>query len=286
MVITSLEGGIGNQLFMYAAAKALALEHGTDLILDTSQGFVNDYQFHRNFELENFDIHYRTNSFLTFNYRGGERIKTLSRKYGINIICPVYKFLRDNTDNRGIDDRYFTLKSKNVYLEGYWQSEKYFHKHEDILRKELHFTFNKSANIESVAANILHESTATPVCVGIRRYQECLTIPSFGIVGADYYLEAMNYMKRKLPYSPVFYIFSQDIKWVKQNIIPYANSPIEIMEEHTTIEDLYLMSLFKYHIISNSTFYWWGAWLANGNIVVSTKQFINKETNLSKWFVL
>ena len=286
MIATTLAGGIGNQLFMYAAAQSLALDKGTQLVLNTDDGFVNDYQFHRNYELDNFNIHYKTNRFLTFNYKGGERIKNLSRKYGLNILCPLYTFLGETTYNKGIDNRFFEIKSRYIYIEGYWQSEKYFHNHTDYIRKELSFNFKKSDSLLKESANILSQKNNIPVCVGVRRYQECVNKPSFGVVEADFYIEAMNYMISKLPILPYFYIFSQDVDWVKKNIIPFANCPIKIMDEHTTIEDLYLMSLFKYHIISNSSFYWWGARLANGNLVVSTKQFINKDTNLPDWYVI
>lgn len=286
MIATTLAGGIGNQLFMYAAAQSLALDKGTHLVLNTDYGFVNDLQFHRNFELDIFNIHYITDRYLTFDYKGGVKIKSISRKLGMNILCPLYTFFNDKTQNKGVDERFFKLKSQNVYLEGYWQSERYFCNHADYIRKELSFNFKKSDLIIKEASEILGYKNTIPVSVGVRRYQECVNTPSFGIVEAGFYIEAMNYMIGKLPSPPTFYIFSQDADWVKENIIPFVSCSIKIMDEHTSIEDLYLMSLFKYHIISNSTFYWWGAWLADGNMVVSTKQFINKETNLPNWYVI
>lgn len=284
MVATTLAGGLGNQLFMYAAARAMSIRLGTGLVLNTKQGFLDDWQFHRNYELQEFNIPYKESRFLTFDYRGGNRIMNLSRKYGRNFLFPSQVFLRDNTKNKGIDERFFEQKGKSVYLEGYWPSEIYFANQKQFIRNDLKWdNLRKSELLSSEEHDVMTTIDKCPVCLGIRRYQECKSTPSIRVCEAGFYLKSIDLIARKLPKPPLFYIFTQDIEWTLENICRQCNYEFKFIQEKRAIEDLYLMSIFRYHIISNSTFYWWGAWLADGDLVVSSNNFTNRYTNLSSW---
>lgn len=287
MIATILSGGIGNQLFMYAAARALALKNKTSLILNIDKGFRNDVTYKRNFELEVFNLEYRQCPILTFDTHFGKIIHKISLLVGRNILSPTYKILRDSTKNRGVDDRLLCSEGCNYFLEGYWQSEKYFKGFEKEIRKDLVFNFEKSEVLSKEEVQIFEDKRSTPVCIGVRRYQECTGSLSFSITDKSFYIRAMNYILLKVN-NPVFYVFTQDKEWVLNNLNPNKKYDIRFVaeKENSTIEDLYLMTRFKYHIISNSSFYWWGAWLANGEIVISTNNFINKESNCESWIII
>lgn len=287
MIATIISGGIGNQLFMYAAARALSLRLNTGLVLNTKKGFRDDHAFNRNFELNVFDIYYSENKGLTFDRIGGKLIYKISRLFGFNILHPSYKILHDSTNNRGIDPRLFTHNKKNVFLEGYWQSEEYFQDYESVIRNDLTFLFERSITLKDEECQIFNEKNKNPVCMGVRRYQECTGPLSFAITDEHYYRKAMDYMCSKID-NPVFYVFTQDKEWVLKFLNPEGKYNIRFIreKENATIEDLYLMTRFKYHIISNSSYYWWGAWLAHGDIVVSNNNFINKSSNCKSWIVI
>ena len=286
MIVLTLSGGIGNQLFMYAAARALALRNGTELVLNIEQGFINDKEYKRHFELDKFNINYKTNRFLTFDYFGGKIIKAISRKIGFNIMRPTYPFLTDRTKNQGVDDFFFQIRNKNIYLEGYWQSELYFKDYAYKIKDDLRFDEKMPLNILQEEKNIFDNSKdETPVCLGVRTYQECKHAMSFPKTDLGYYIKAMDYIKKNVK-KPVFCVFSQDNDWCLKNLLSLDGYNVKLMKEQTAYNDLYLMSKFDYHIISNSSFYWWGAWLSDSKLVISNKSFQNKESNCPNWIVL
>lgn len=287
MIATIVSGGIGNQLFMYAAARALSLRQNTDLVLNIEKGFRDDYTYKRNFELNVFKLKYHQDAILTFDTFLGKIIYKVSRIFGRNILRPSYKLLHDTTDNKGVDERFFKCDDSDYFLDGYWQSEMYFKDYENVIRDDLVFSFDKSGVLQNEEYQIFSQSGKIPVCMGVRRYQECTGPLSFSITDEEYYIKAMDYMCAQL-HDPVFYVFTQDKDWVlsKLNIDGKYDIRFVVDKENATIEDLYLMSRFKYHIISNSSFYWWGAWLANGDIVISNSNFVNKKSNCSLWTII
>lgn len=287
MISTVIYGGLGNQLFIYAVARAMALRNGTDLALNITQGFKDDKLYKRHLELDAFNVKYRTAFLQTFNIPGCKVIRKLSRTIGRNILLPHILFIKDSTGNRGIDTRILQHGISNAFLEGYWQSYKYFEDFEDQIREDLTFRYPIKEIVLSEEKEIFGNSNTTPVCVGVRRYQECTEHNSLGdiiVQGAEFYLKAMDIMSEKAN-NPVFYIFTQDKKWVEQNIIPHTNHKIMLMryEGKNAIDDLYLQTRFKHHIVSNSSYYWWGAWLANSKNVICTRHFYNKQCSLPHW---
>lgn len=284
MIATTISGGIGNQLFMYAAARAMALRKGTNLLINDRTGFIEDKEYKRNYELGCFSLSYNHDKKLTFQYPLARYFRKLSKLVKRNVFSPNYKYLTDSTSNTGVDKHYFEIEGDNIYIEGYWQSEEYFKDYEKVIRSDLAFSFTPTEELLLVERHILNDREYTPICVGVRRYQEVNHVMDFEICGKDFYLKAFEYMRNHVV-NPLFYVFTQDKVWAKKVLLPVDDS-IVVMPEHKTHEDLYLMSKFKYHIISNSSFYWWGAWLADGNIVVSSKTFKNRKQNCKGWIVI
>lgn len=287
MIAITLSGGIGNQLFMYATARAMALRNKTGLVINNSADFARDMVYHRNYELGVFNIQYKKNSLLTFDYPGGNLVKKISRRVGRNILCPTNKYIFDELNNRGYNPCVLSTNSSNVYLEGYWHSEKYFIDFEKQIREDLTFDFKKSDILLKEEKEIFDNPNITPVCIGIRRYEEAPNSQYFNLTEGDYYQRAMDYMFEHVN-NPVFFVFTQAKKWVEDNIVSpkYDIRFISEKQNNGTIEDLYLMSKFKYHIISNSSYYWWGAWLAKGDVVVSCKNWFNSGANCESWIVI
>lgn len=254
MIIVKLIGGLGNQLFQYAAARRLAQARSVPLKLDIS-GF-GEYKLHK-YSLAHFNI---------------------AEDFADEACRPPKGLLRKAADlaggypGAGGFTRLFKEKSLrfdpalleapgNVYLDGYWQSEKYFKDAEALLRGELTFREGPdkanaplAAEIAGCAAASLHvrrgDYAANPVTTGIH-----------GLVGMDYYERAMRLLSAKVP-GVRFFAFTDDPEWTAKNLS--ADYPVTLVGHNNAdknYEDLRLMSLCGHNIIANSTFSWWGAWL-------------------------
>ncbi|OGM91147.1 hypothetical protein A2999_01225 [Candidatus Wolfebacteria bacterium RIFCSPLOWO2_01_FULL_38_11] len=268
MIITKLTGGIGNQMFQYAMARAVAEQNKVDLGIDIS--WFDRYKNNltpREYALDDFNISgkllktgifYRILSKLSFL----ENIRPPQRKYYIKE-KQIFHF----------DPEVFKI-SGNVYLDGYWQNEKYFKDIEEIIRKE--FTLKNPFNkiISGIAEKI---SETNSVSLHIRRgdyVKDKITNQLHGVCSLDYYLNAINRILEKVS-KPSFFIFSDDIEWAKNNLkLNYSTFFISdnLIKDS---EELVLMSKCKHNIIANSSFSWWGAWLNQNpqKIVIAPKQW-------------
>ena len=269
MIISKIIGGLGNQMFQYAAGRTLAHLNKTFVKLDVTS-FEKD-------RLRNFDL-------LCFNANIG-----FASKHEINDLLPAHNFEKAFQYFSPLNRRsYYREKGfqfnkqvlslgKNVYLKGYFQSEKYFLSAKDIIRSEFAF---KSNVIESVKqlSSILNGQNS--IAVHIRRgdfSKNSDATDYHGTLEINYYQEAISIINSKFS-DPIFYFFSDDIKWVKENY-SLPNSTFvsgEITKNH--FEDLYLMSQCRHNIIANSSFSWWGAWLNDNpnKIVIAPKKWFNK----------
>jgi len=154
------------------------------------------------------------------------------------------------------------LKSPDdVYLEGYWQSEKYFASTEGLLRREFTIRQSLSGRNQEMAARIAGCNT---VSLHVRR-GDYVSNPNasrvHGLCGADYYQAAVRRIAEIVP-QPHLFVFSDDPEWAARNL--HLDHPMTIVTGNDTqrdYEDLHLMSLCKHHIVANSSFSWWGAWL-------------------------
>lgn len=268
MIISRIIGGLGNQLFQYAAGKALALQHHTELLLDVTA--FDDYKL-RNFDLAAFhtDLNFaskeQVSSFINRSIAGKIRDNILPMA-----LRKVYKEKQFHFHPR------FFRAPANIYLQGYWQSEKYFLLVEETIRKEFTVKEEYRRNVSALAAKL---SSTPSVSVHIRRgdYKNPATVEIHGMLEAGYYNKAIQLISQKTP-GACFYFFSDDMNWVKENL-PVENAVyVSGVMSQTHIEDFYLMSQCKHNIIANSSFSWWAAWLNNtpGKIVVAPENWFNK----------
>lgn len=272
MIIVKIIGGLGNQLFQYALGKHLALLNHTDLKLDIT-GF-DEYKLHA-YSLGHFNI---TENFATREEVA--RFKRYQRRRG-KIWFIYNRFIADEqkyTQERQFHfDPQILKRTGDIYLDGFWQTEKYFKDIQDILRKEI----TVKSPLQGRDADIAREIEATnSVMMHIRRGDYVTnqqTNEYHGTCGLDYYRKAIAIIAEKVP-SPHFFIFSDDHEWVKENIVlEYPSTYVDHNNADKNYEDLRLMSLCKHHIIANSSFSWWGAWLSQNThkIVIGPKGWFN-----------
>ncbi len=269
MIISYISGGLGNQLFQYATGRCLADLNNTELKLDVSS--FESYQL-RNFDLNAFNLRA---SFAT----PGE----ITRLIPSHNFEKAFQYLSPLKKRKYYREKYFhfddaVLKlGMDVYLKGYFQSEKYFLPIKEKLRNDFSIKKEKPGIAGEFKSQLRDKNS---IAVHIRRgdfSKDDITMHYHGTLPADYYHHAIRLIQSKLP-NPHFYFFSDDIQWVKENLqVPgavYVSG--EITKNH--IEDLYLMSQCRHNIIANSSFSWWGAWLNNNpdKIVIAPKKWFNK----------
>jgi len=168
---------------------------------------------------------------------------------------------------------------KNVFLRGYWQSEKYFIDIADILRQDLMLK-SPSSRLNLELAKKIQSSLSVSLHVRRGDYAHDLaTHQTHGLLPLDYYRAAINYILRLFS-DASFFLFSDDIPWIKENLkIDAPHCYVDHNTPQTDFEDLRLMSLCKHQIIANSSFSWWGAWLCQNpeKVVVAPRQWYRIE---------
>ncbi|MEP7171081.1 MAG: alpha-1,2-fucosyltransferase [Bacteroidota bacterium] len=281
MVIVELSGGLGNQMFEYAAGRSLAVKNNVPLKLFTHKLSRN---WHRTYVLKCFNIEEQLIS-------RSETNKLLKQKS-----CTVYKELPG-----GFDKKFFEIKG-NAFLKGYRQSEKYFKNIDELIKKDFTFKDVPTGKNKDFSEQI---SNADAVAVHVRR-GDFVTINKAnarygGVCDLNYYQKCFHYIKEKIS-NPVFYIFSDDPKWAEENLKPDA--PAVYVSNNSTrkhfklennyyfrnsliifknlfpdksYEDMRLMSSCKHFIIANSSFSWWAAWLGNhkNKIICAPSRWVN-----------
>lgn len=260
MVIVNLIGGLGNQLFQYAAGRSLSIAHQTNLKLDIS-GF-EEYKL-RTYGLDPFcvqevfaspvEIANVTGSskkgLSRFVFRARERLKPHFRR----VVFSEPHFRPFNPD--------IFKTPTNVYLNGYWQSEKYFADIKDIIRREFTLKYEPDSYNREMIKRI---SSANSVSIHIRRgdyVSNPVTNRIHGTCTLDYYERCVSLISRKID-KPEFFVFSDDPDWAADNL--RLDYPAVIVTHNGVIkahEDLRLMSSCKHNILANSSFSWWAAWL-------------------------
>jgi hypothetical protein len=261
MTIVRLEGGLGNQLFQYAAGLALSKRLGTQLKVDLSWFGT---QAKRSYRLDRFEAGVEYARPLEVGlFTGDHESAVLSKLLGLFRRTPCAVFFRTFRENEtGLNPGFWHLR-QNVYLHGYWQSESYFEDVSEVVKQEYILSDVPSPPTRRVAQKI--RSVPRAVAVHVRRgdyVAEAETRAFHGACSSDYYTAAAEFMVERHPRS-TFFLFSDDPEWARENIV--LAGPCEVVDHNgpeRDYEDLHLMSLCEDHIIANSTFSWWGAWLS------------------------
>jgi len=271
MIIVNLIGGLGNQMFQYACGRAVAEHTGQKLKLDIT-GF-KDYKL-RKYSLDCFNIsaEFATEKEIKL-YKEGRLwfINYFSKKILKRELIKNKRFIKEKHFH--FDPTILNLKG-NCYLFGYWQSEKYFIDIKDIILKE--FTLKRPLSQSAKEyENIILSSQSVSIHVRRGDYvNNPITNSYHGVCDISYYEKAVDIIYKKVE-NPKFFIFSDDLSWVKENFKFLKNSLFVELKNAPDYEEMFLMSRCKHNIIANSSFSWWGAWLnQNPNkIVIAPKEW-------------
>ena len=277
MIVSKLSGGLGNQMFQYALGRCLATKNKTKLFLDVSSYEVNDQVTHRNFALQDFFIEAEIlkNPISIGSIGKPGLMHRLSEKFIPNY--PYYK--KQIILERGFNFDSNILKApKNCTLIGYWQSEEYFKDIAIEIRTEFDFKPAVKTPLNAYGRNI---DKSNSVSVHFRRgdyIKDIETNQIHGLCELDYYQRGIDLLSQRFSDLELF-VFSDDIDWVKSNF-KTTHKTYFIENNESPIADLYLMSLCKHHIIANSSFSWWGAWLCKypEKVIVAPKKWFNLST--------
>lgn len=284
MLIMNIIGGVGNQLF--EAALGLSLLYSgviSELCLDAT---TDQYNISRPCLLEKFNIKSSNNYPITIVTSGKVNVAQFMLKYK-TIHHDIY---RENANWKLSPDQVMKVvksiltKRSLITLTGCYQSEEYFNKYSDKIRKSFKVNKPLSTTALKYKKQILSKNS---VCMHVRRgdyLHYSFIYPSvFHILNPSYYKKASIYMLSVIS-KPHFFIFSDDIPWCKKNINKLLPKGVKytFVEETDTLDDLQLMTFCKHNIIANSTFSWWGAWLNNNKnkIVIAPKKWFKTNTIL------
>jgi hypothetical protein len=268
-IIAQLQGGLGNQLFQYATARALAHRHHTTLLLDQSW-FTKTYE----------DVTPRELLISALNTKGAfisldappkrpNRIRRILQR-----LWPMNPFVYSEKTPYCFDEnllRATAFKKQNLYLIGYWQSYRYFESIKEILQTEITPKNPLNAHYQDYLGQI---QSSTSAMIHIRR-GDYVHLPSaskvHGFVGLQYYQQGMATILAKSP-DIHFFVFSDDPNWAKENL-PHQERITLIQSYESSdavIQELELMTHCQHHLIANSSLSWWAAWLAKnpGNLVI------------------
>jgi hypothetical protein len=277
MIVVKLMGGLGNQMFQYAAGRSLAHIHKTDLKLDLS--FLNadtkGAYTKREYALQIFT--------LDTNFANSEevnRFKKLCENRYRRFLFRKLPFLFNRAyiteSGAGFHQEFFGYPV-HTYLDGFWQSENYFSGIEDIVHNDFNLKQPLQGLNKDLADKITHVNS---VSMHIRRgdYVMNESVLNFhGVCPPAYYKEGLEIIKQKEKNIELF-VFSDDAAWCKQNLLfDLPCTYIDHNQGDKSFEDMRLMSFCKHNIIANSSFSWWGAWLNKnaGKTVIAPKKWFN-----------
>ena len=265
MITLYLSGGLGNQMFQYAAGLTLARQHGVDLKIDLSE--FAQYGL-RHYMLDKFalsgDVRVVPGASSKLLFRL-QRVLPDPKRY----VEPHYHF----------DQAFFDL-GENARIRGYFQSEKYFARIAGDIRKNFQLSEPLSHN-----AGVFHDAIKkAPVAVSlhVRRgdyVSDARTQKIHGCASPAYYRQAVEMMQGRWGADTIFFIFSDDPDYAGRAFDFCTNKHIVQGNDDRPHEDMFLMSRCDHHILANSSFSWWGAWLKedSNKTVIAPRLWFSEE---------
>jgi len=260
-VVTRIKGGLGNQLFCYAAARRLAVVNDAELVIDDVSGFIRDRLYHRQYMLDHFNICARKAT-----YR--ERLEPFGRyrRYCLSQWSRFKPFEERRylvQEQSGFDDRFLNIRlSDTIYLDGLWESENYFKDVEYLIREDLRIIPPTDETNLKAADKIINSNA---IAIHVRCFDSSNYSNLHPNLSNDYYSKAVAFMEARVE-SPFYYLFS-DNPMVADSRLSFPKDRSTFISHNkgdvNAYADLWLMSLCNNFITANSTFSWWGAWLCS-----------------------
>lgn len=288
MIEIRIKGGLGNQLFQYAVGYAMTKRLHTDLVQDIS---FFPRQTLRGYKLKSL----KTDFTKTENVSSSMKAELVKNKY-----LNKYLRIRDHeVISLGQNKKYIletksdmigaiqSEKCKNLYIDGYYQSEKYFKTYRNELLRQYVPRYEAEEGYTDTLRKI---ETCNSVAVHVRRGDFLKAQndpnPNHYLLSALYYHNALDYSNTHIS-NPTYFWFSDDINWVKQNFGLHDNfNFVSLHTSHADIDEMMLMKNCRHIITANSTFSWWAAWLnenEDGIRICPAKRYGNKEMIPESW---
>ena len=283
-----LAQGIGNQLFMYANAYSLSKSYNYQLFIDNTSGYFKKKDQLRTYELNNFLLE---ENLATSDLKFDTHSKNLKRK----ILIKLDKFRNYRSfilEKKDANKKTFFTKinldnySNKLFLEGHFESEKYFYEYKDDLKKIFKVKNNLLEN-NNLYMNDIKNNNSVSICIRQNRYSEGRLKNNdkslkFTKDTIDYIHRATTYIKKKID-NPMFFVWSNDFK----NLREHFNEKDYVFVENSinkSLNDFHLFNFSKHFIVGPTSFHWWGAWLNNNpNKICLRPKNINPSNNNDFW---
>jgi hypothetical protein len=294
-VFAYLNGGLGNQMFQYATARAVALRTGAELILDSWSGFVRDYQYQRTYELNYLPIQARVTTALErtpiWLFRAENKLRAPSRDvfqqrfYGSFFVETELRFFDEIVGFRG---------GPQAWLVGYWQSPLYFQDCTETLRRELMPSHPVEKQFLELGQTLRETES---VALGIRLYEESVDPTAHARDGQMKTVAEVNVAIARLSAlrpNAKFFVFCTHRSPILAELFLPASTVFVTHDDgyEGTFQRLWLLAQCKHHIFTNSSYYWWGAWLSANiykdidmqpQLVFGADNFINRDGLCAGW---
>lgn len=292
MIIVNLKGGMGNQMFQYAAGYALSKKLGCELKIDERYLLDRELNPSKGYTIRRYDLD-------VFGIEKNQATQADLKRFGLEKGGWRYRaaktLILSNVSDKYQYERKFgspirTPSGKSAYLDGYWQSEGYFAVYESDIRRIFHLHSSDDPKVCMLANSLPLDA----VCVNVRR-GDFIGSVNHDVVGLDYYMKAADKYREDFGKNPKFYVFSDDPLWCEKNLRFLGNPEIV---DHSYAgrkfrDYFYLMTQFKNFIIPNSTFAWWAAWTSasKSNVIAPRKWSGVENMNCAKivpkdWFLV
>lgn len=305
MIVVKISGGLGNQMFQYAFGRRLQEMYHMPLVLETfryggffrgkigSRLFPIHTEQRRNLMLGRFRIRFNEQAKQADTCRLSAGIESTllmavseAKRYWLE---KVLKIPQTGPEGYARMSRlgmcvtrdiisYYPLEktnAKHIFVSGWFQSERYFHDIAPIIHEELRVREVSSDAVRQLGEKMMGENS---VCVHIRR-GDYIGYSRFDVCTQDYFHRAVDYIKARVE-KAVFYVFSnspEDLEWIREHY-SFLEGAHFVSEGRDEADDLYLMYHCRHHIISNSTFSWWGSYLKyQQGITVCPERWLNDE---------
>ena len=252
-------GGLGNQLFIYAFARSESLKNKYKVVFDLDTGFAKDNYGRKPLldkHIPSLSVASKKTIYLFYLTKLFPILSRILFKSEIVVEPDFRKFFNLNPESLG--------KRSNLFIQGYFQSYLYSNEFAEQIKSDIKLDFHKTELVQDLATQI---TCSNSVSIHVRRMQYD------NLLEVDYYLRAIELIKRNTE-NPTFFIFSDDMDWCKKNILGPDLLTLVTHDVDDEAADLWLMTQCKHHIIANSSFSWWGAWLSKNNnkVVVAPAQ--------------
>ena len=296
IIVTRISNGLGNQLFQYAAAYALAKKLKRKLLIDDESAYFKKKDSLRKYELHNFNL---SSHIIDEKYKFNNYVLDAKRKFlkKIDFLLTKKNFIIESKDQNK-KTSFYNIKvcdpNDILFIEGYFESSRYFEETKLDIQNEFLF---KSEEIYSSNKylELINNNNVVAITIRQNRYSEQKKKPNDileGKIKSDNFMQnTINYIDRAVNFfdkkinNPKYLIWSNDFFNLRQHF--NENKFYFVLnEKNKTLNDFYLLTKCKYFIVGPTSFGWWGAWLSKYNnkiILRPADSVLNPSNNLDFW---